>query len=252
LSHFEVIPAIDLRGGRCVRLYQGLYDKETVYGDDPAAMARHWCSLGAGRLHVVDLDGARSGAAANADAVRAILGAVDVPVELGGGIRDMAAIEGWLDAGVERVYLGTAAVTNPGLVAEACRYFPGRIAAGADARDGRIATRGWEADSGEDVTSFALRMAAAGVTTVAYTSVTQDGTLEGADITGARALIDALQGTGTRLLLAGGIGSLDDVLAAARLPGLAGIIVGRALYEGRVDLAAALAAVPVGSERNLY
>src|SRR3954447_4922739 len=127
----ELIPAIDLRGGKCVRLYQGDYGRETVYGDDPAAIARRWRDLGARRLHIVDLDGARTGEQTNAAAVREIVAAVDIPVELGGGVRTLANIEGWLGAGVDRVYLGTAAVENPALVAEACRAFPGRIAAGA-------------------------------------------------------------------------------------------------------------------------
>ena len=132
---FEVIPAVDLRGGRCVRLFQGDYARETVYGDDPVAMALHWQSLGAPRLHVVDLDGARSGEQVNAPAVQAIVEALTIPVELGGGVRDLQTIERWLDIGVERVFLGTAAVTDPALVVEACRRYPGRIAGGADARE---------------------------------------------------------------------------------------------------------------------
>lgn len=242
MSNFEVIPAIDLRGGKCVRLYQGDYDRETIYGEDPAAMARHWQSLGAGRLHVVDLDGARSGEPVNAAAVREILAAVSIPVELGGGVRDMAGIERWLEAGLDRVYLGTAAVTNPELVGEACLRFPGRIAVGADARDGRIATRGWESDSGEDAIDFARRVVAAGARTLTYTNVSRDGTFEGPDTTGAARLIEALSDEAVSVILAGGVGSLDHVLAAAAVPGLGGVIVGRALYEGRVDLAEALAA----------
>ncbi|MGE0058015.1 MAG: 1-(5-phosphoribosyl)-5-[(5-phosphoribosylamino)methylideneamino]imidazole-4-carboxamide isomerase [Dehalococcoidia bacterium] len=240
---FEVIPAIDLRGGRCVRLYQGDYDKETVYGEDPAAMARHWQSLGAKRLHVVDLDGARSGIAVNADAVRSIIDAVEIPVELGGGVRDIEAVERWLDAGLDRVYLGTAAVTNPALVKEACERFPGHVAVGADARDGRIATRGWESDSGEDVIAFALRVVRDGARTLTYTNVSKDGTFEGPDTAGAAKLIEALDGSDAGVILAGGVGSLEHVLAAASVPSLTGVIVGRALYEGRLDLAEALAAV---------
>ena len=138
---FEVIPAIDLRGGKCVRLFQGDYARETVYGDDPVEVARRWQGLGAPRLHVVDLDGARSGEQANAGAVRAIVDAVSVPVQLGGGVRDLDAVSNWLRAGVDRVFLGTMAVTDPGLAATACERFPGHVAAGADARDGRIAVR---------------------------------------------------------------------------------------------------------------
>lgn len=240
---FEVIPAIDLRGGKCVRLYQGDYARETVYGDEPAAMARHWRELGAQRLHVVDLDGARSGIAVNAGAVQAIVDAVDIPVELGGGIRDIVAVHRWLDAGLDRVYLGTAAVTNPELVREACERFPGRVAVGADARDGRIATRGWEADSGEEVLDFVLRVVAAGARTITYTNVSKDGTFDGPDLDGVSRLIEALSDQDVSILLAGGVGSLEHVLAAAAVPGLSGVIVGRALYEGRLDLAEALEAV---------
>jgi phosphoribosylformimino-5-aminoimidazole carboxamide ribotide isomerase len=240
---FKVIPAIDLHGGRCVRLYQGNYDQETVYGDDPAAMARRWRELGAERLHVVDLDGARSGEPVNEGAVRAILSAVEIPVELGGGVRDIGAIEGWLEAGVDRVYLGTAAVTDPSLVAEACAAYPGRIAAGADARDGRIAVRGWEQDTGERVTDFAQRMAQAGVAVIGYTDVSRDGTFAGADLEGVLDVIDAVRDSRVEVILAGGIGSLEDVRRAAAVPGLAGVIIGRALYEGRVHLSEAIAAV---------
>jgi phosphoribosylformimino-5-aminoimidazole carboxamide ribotide isomerase len=239
---FEVIPAIDLRGGQCVRLVQGDYARETVYGDDPAAMARHWRSLGATRLHVVDLDGARSGEQVNAEAVRAIVNTIDIPVELGGGVRDLDTVTRWLDAGVERVYLGTAAITDPGLVSRACKSFPGRVAAAADARDGKIAVRGWEVDSGESVIDFARRVVDAGVVAVSYTNVSLDGTFEGPDIQGVKDLIEALGSVPARIILAGGVGSVEDVRRAAAVPGLDGVVIGRALYEGRVDLTEALAA----------
>jgi phosphoribosylformimino-5-aminoimidazole carboxamide ribotide isomerase len=242
---FEVIPAIDLRGGRCVRLFQGDYARETVYGDDPAAMARRWQSLGAPRLHVVDLDGARSGEQVNAAAVRAIVEAVDLPVELGGGIRDMATVERWLAAGVERVYLGTAAVTDPAFAAEACARFAGRIAAGADARDGRIAVRGWESESEETVLDFARRLLGNGACALTYTNIAADGTLQGPDVAGVRRLIEQLGPAvgDAQVILAGGVGTLEHIRAAASVPGLGGVIAGRALYEGTVDLAEALAAV---------
>ena len=239
---FEVIPAIDLRGGRCVRLYQGDYDRETVYSADPAEMARHWQSLGAGRLHVVDLDGARSGEQANAAAARAILGAVSIPVQLGGGVRDLETIARWLDAGVDRVFLGTAAATDAALLREACARFPGRVAAGADARGGRIAVRGWEEDTGESVADFARRALAAGVCALSYTNISLDGTFEGPDVAGVRRLIEEVGPTAAQIILAGGVGSLEHVRAAAAVPGLGGVIVGRALYEGRVDLKEAIAA----------
>jgi phosphoribosylformimino-5-aminoimidazole carboxamide ribotide isomerase len=239
---FELIPAIDLRGGRCVRLFQGDYAKETAYSDDPAAMARHWVGQGATRLHVVDLDGARSGDQANAAAVESIVRAVDVPVQLGGGVRDIETIERWVDVGVDRVFLGTAAVEHPELVTEAAVQFPGRIAVAADARDGRIAVRGWESTSGEPVVDFVRRACVAGAVAVSYTEIGRDGTLAGVDIDGIRALIEALgEGRGdTEIILAGGVGSLDDVLAASAVRGLDGLITGRAIYEGKLDLFDAL------------
>ena len=239
----ELIPAIDLRGGRCVRLYQGDYDRETVYGENPAAMAQHWQSLGASRLHVVDLDGARDGTQLNAEAVRSIVAVASVPVELGGGVRDLDTIARWLDAGVERVFLGTAAVTNPELVGLACARFPGHVAAGADARNGRIAVRGWEVDSGEGVVEFARRVIEAGVCAVTYTDVARDGTLEGPNLDELATLIESLPAHDAQIILAGGIGSLDDIKRASAVKGLDGVIMGRALYEGRVDLVEALAAI---------
>jgi phosphoribosylformimino-5-aminoimidazole carboxamide ribotide isomerase len=205
-------------------------------------MAVHWRGMGATRLHVVDLDGARTGDQLNAGAVLAILQAVDVPVELGGGIRDFGTITRWLDAGVERVYLGTAAVERPSLVEEACREFPGRIAAGADARDGRIAFRGWETATDEPVADFIRRVSAAGVAAVSYTDVSRDGTLEGPDIEGVRSLLREIPG-GPKFIVAGGVGSIDHVLAVAAIEGVDGLIVGRALYDGTVDLAEALKAL---------
>jgi phosphoribosylformimino-5-aminoimidazole carboxamide ribotide isomerase len=239
----ELIPAIDLRGGRCVRLYQGDYARETVYGDDPAAMALHWQSQGATRLHVVDLDGAREGQQVNAAAVEAVVRAVSIPVELGGGVRDIATIERWLTAGIDRVFLGTAAVTEPDFVVEACKRFPGRVAAGADARDGRIAVRGWEVDSGESLFEFARRVLEAGVCAIAYTDVARDGTLEGPNLDELAALIEALPKHDAQIILAGGVGSVDDLRRATAVPGLDAVIIGRALYEGRVDLREALAAI---------
>jgi len=240
---FEVIPAIDLRGGKCVRLMQGDYARETVYGADPAEMALRWQSMGAPRLHVVDLDGARSGEQANADAVRAIVGAVDIPLELGGGIRNLETVERWLTAGVDRVYLGTAAVTDPHFASQACTQFPGHVAAGADARDGKIAVRGWEEESAETVREFCNRLLSDGAVAIAYTNIARDGTLAGPDIEGIAELIHALGPTDAQIILSGGVGTLEHVTKAAQVPGLGGIIVGRALYEGTVDLAEAIAAV---------
>lgn len=241
-SSFEVIPAIDLRGGKCVRLMQGDYSRETVYSADPVETAVRWQTLGAPRLHVVDLDGARSGRQANAAAVKAIVEAVEVPVELGGGIRNIETIERWLDAGVDRVYLGTAAVTDPHFAAQACGQFPGHVAAGADARAGHIAVRGWEEESSETVREFCHRLLSGGACALTYTNIDRDGTMEGPDIEGITELIHALGPTEAQIILSGGVGSLEHIRKAARVPGLGGVIVGRALYEGTVDLAAAIAA----------
>jgi phosphoribosylformimino-5-aminoimidazole carboxamide ribotide isomerase len=240
---FEVIPAIDLRGGKCVRLFQGDYDRETVYGEDPAAMALHWQGLGATRLHVVDLDGARSGKQANAAAVRAIVDAVSIPVQLGGGVRDIDVVSHWLNNGVERVFLGTVAVYDHDLARAACKRFKGHVAAGADARDGQIAVRGWEESSGESVASFAKRLLGDGACALSYTNIALDGTLQGPDIDGMTRLLGEIGPTEAQIILSGGVASLEDVVAASKVPGLGGVIVGRALYEGTLDLAAALTAV---------
>ena len=240
---FEVIPAIDLRGGKCVRLFQGDYAKETVYGDDPVEMAQHWQELGATRLHVVDLDGARSGYQANSAAVRAIVNAVSIPVELGGGVRDLDIVSNWLKAGVERVFLGTVAVTDHDLAAAACKRFAGHVAAGADAREGRIAVRGWEVKSAETVVDFARRLLNDGACAISYTNIALDGTLEGPDIEGMSELLRAIGPTEAQIILSGGVASVVDILHAAEVPGLGGVIVGRALYEGTVNLAEALDAV---------
>ena len=240
---FEVIPAIDLRGGKCVRLFQGDYSRETVYGEDPAAMALHWQNLGAKRLHVVDLDGARSGKQANAAAVRAIVKAVSIPVQLGGGVRDLDVVSHWLNNGVDRVFLGTVAVTNHDLVRVACRRFAGHIGAGADARDGQIAVRGWEESSGESVVDFAKRLLTAGASALSYTNIAVDGTLLGPDIEGMTSLLREIGPTKAQVILSGGVARVEDIVAAAKVPGLGGVIVGRALYEGTVDLGAALTAI---------
>jgi len=240
----DLIPAIDLRGGHCVRLYQGDYARETVYGDDPVAMARHWRDLGARRLHVVDLDGARGGDQFNAAAVAEIAKAVDIPVELGGGVRDLDTISRWLEAGIDRVFLSTAAVEEPELVERACRRFRGRVAAGADARDGRIAPRGWQEASGEPVLEFIRRAVEAGVVAVSYTDISRDGTLLGPDTDGIRRLLAELPGMSTaEFIVAGGVGSLEHVLSVAAIDGVDGLIIGRALYDGKLDFREALRAL---------
>jgi phosphoribosylformimino-5-aminoimidazole carboxamide ribotide isomerase len=234
-------PAIDLKDGRCVRLRRGDMEQATVYADDPAAQAAAWRDAGFQWLHVVDLNGAFSGRPVNAEAVRGILAVVDVPVQLGGGIRDQAGIETWLDAGVRRVILGSSAAKNPALVIEACRRFPGRIAVGIDARDGYVATEGWAETSAMRAADLGLRFEDAGVTAIIYTDIGRDGMLSGLNLEQTVKLSAKLT---TPVIASGGVGSLDDLVAlrrAAEGTRIEGVIVGRALYDGRVTPDAALA-----------
>ena len=232
-------PAIDLKEGRCVRLRQGEMDSATVFNDDPAAQAASFAAAGCSWLHVVDLDGAFAGRPMNASAVVAILAAVRMPVQLGGGIRDLATVEAWLTRGVERVILGTAAVRTPSLVAEACRAFPGQVAVGIDARAGRVATDGWAAATEVTPLDLARRFEDLGVAALIVTDISRDGVLNGPDIEGTLAIADAVR---TPVILSGGISSLADLeqvrdAAAGRLQG---VICGRALYDGRIDAQSAL------------
>ena len=235
-----LFPAIDLKDGACVRLRRGAMDDATVYSDDPGAQARAWQDAGCRWLHVVDLNGAFAGRTVNGPAVAAILAAATVPVQLGGGIRDLAAVERWLEAGVRRVILGSAAVRDPQLVRESCRRFPGQVAVGIDARDGFVATDGWAARSDLAVADLAERFSDAGVAAVIYTDIGRDGMLGGLDIPGTAALAGR---SAIPVIASGGVGSLDDLraLQAVAHPNIAGVVVGRALYDGRVDPAAALA-----------
>jgi phosphoribosylformimino-5-aminoimidazole carboxamide ribotide isomerase len=243
MTEFTLFPAIDLKDGACVRLQRGEMDRATVYAADPAAQARDWQDAGFKWLHVVDLNGAFAGKPVNAGAVAAILRTVDIPVQLGGGIRDMAAIEGWLAAGVRRVILGSVAVKNPDLVNAACRSFPDRIVVGIDARDGKVATEGWADTSSASALDIALRFEDAGAAAIIYTDIGRDGMLTGVNLAQTVELAASLR---TPVIASGGVASLDDVTAlrqAARLgPGrIAGVVIGRALYDGRIDPAAALA-----------
>jgi phosphoribosylformimino-5-aminoimidazole carboxamide ribotide isomerase len=236
-------PAIDLKDGECVRLRRGAMEEATVYSSDPGAQARAWQDAGCEWLHVVDLNGAFAGRSVNGEAVAAILAAALVPVQLGGGIRDMAGVSRWLDAGVRRVILGSAAVKTPALVREACRAFPGRVAVGIDARDGIVATEGWAESSGVPALELALRFEDAGVAAIIYTDIGRDGMLSGLNI---EATLELASRLGTPVIASGGVGSLDDlnrlVEGAETAPGrIDGVIVGRALYDGRVDAAEALA-----------
>jgi phosphoribosylformimino-5-aminoimidazole carboxamide ribotide isomerase len=234
-------PAIDLKDGRCVRLRRGEMDQATTYDDDPAARAVIWRDAGFSWLHVVDLNGAFSGRPVNGPAVNAILAATDLPVQLGGGIRDLAGIETWLAAGVRRVILGSAAAKNPALVIEGCRAFPGRIAVGIDARDGFAATEGWAETTSMPAADLAMRFEDAGVAAIIYTDIGRDGMLTGLNL---EQTLDLAAKVTTPVIASGGVGSLDDLAALRRAAvgtRIEGVIVGRALYDGRVTPSDALA-----------
>jgi phosphoribosylformimino-5-aminoimidazole carboxamide ribotide isomerase len=235
-----LFPAIDLKDGQAVRLVRGEMASATVFNDDPAAQARAFADAGFRWLHLVDLNGAFEGRPANAPAVEAILDAVDLPVQLGGGIRDMATIERWLTLGVRRVILGTVAVKNPDLVRQACRAFPGRVVLGIDARGGKVAVEGWAEVSEIAALDLARRFEDAGAAAIVYTDIDRDGALEGANVAATRDLAEALQ---TPVIASGGVATLDDLAAflAIEDAGIEGVISGRALYDGRIDPAAALA-----------
>ena len=234
-----MIPAIDLKEGRCVRLRQGRMADDTVFSDDPVAVAGRWRDAGARRLHLVDLDGAFAGEPRHAEVVRAITAAwPDLPLEVGGGIRDADTIAAYLEAGVSWAIIGTQAVRDPGFVRDACAAFPGRIIVGLDARDGRVAVEGWAESSEHDAIEFARGFADAGVAAIVYTDIGRDGMLEGVNVD---ATVRVARAAGVPVIASGGMKSLDDVraLAAANEPGIAGAILGRSLYEGTIDLAEA-------------
>ena len=233
-------PAIDLKDGQCVRLLQGDMARATVFNDDPAAQAAQFAEAGAEWLHVVDLNGAFEGRPVNATAVSSILTAVGLPVQLGGGIRSLETIESWLERGVARVVLGTVAVKDPALVREACAKWPGQVALGIDARGGRVAVEGWAEVSDLEVEDLARRFEDAGAAAVIYTDVDRDGILTGPNLAATAALADAVT---MPVIASGGVATLDDLQALAAAPRIAGAIVGRALYDGRVDLRAALSAL---------
>jgi phosphoribosylformimino-5-aminoimidazole carboxamide ribotide isomerase len=234
-----LFPAIDLKNGEAVRLEQGDMARATVFHRDPAEQARTFAAQGFEYLHIVDLDGAFAGKPMNAAAVERILAAVRIPVQLGGGIRDHATIEGWLGKGVTRVIIGTAAVRDPALVKAAAKRFPGRVAVGLDARDGMVAVQGWAESSELSVLDIARRFEDAGVAAIVYTDIARDGMLKGLNIDATIALADAVS---IPVIASGGLASLDDIRALLhpRAKKLAGAIAGRALYDGRLDAAAAL------------
>jgi phosphoribosylformimino-5-aminoimidazole carboxamide ribotide isomerase len=234
-----LFPAIDLKDGRCVRLKRGEMESATVFNDDPAAQALAFERAGFEWLHCVDLDGAFAGKPANVDAIRAIRAATRLPIQLGGGIRDIAAIESWLAAGITRVILGTVALKNPALVKHASLAFPGRIVVGADAKGGRIATEGWAEVSELSPADLGRRFEDAGVAAILFTDVDSDGMLSGANIAATAALAKAVR---IPVIASGGVGSLADIeaLMAADEPNIEGVVIGRALYDGRILPAEAL------------
>ncbi len=234
-----LFPAIDLKNGEAVRLQQGDMARATVFHRDPAEQARSFALAGFAYLHIVDLDGAFAGRPMNAAAVETILAAVRIPLQLGGGIRDRATIEGWLGKGVTRVIIGTAAVRDPALVKAAAKAFPGRIAVGLDARDGKVAVEGWAETSELAALEIAKRFEDAGVAAIVYTDIARDGMLKGLNLDATIELADKIS---TPVIASGGLASLDDVRALVdpRAKKLAGAIAGRALYDGRLDAAAAL------------
>lgn len=235
-----IIPAIDLKDGHCVRLRQGLMEDATVFSEEPAAMAAHWLEKGARRLHLVDLNGAFAGKPKNLDAIKGILKAVngEIPVQLGGGIRSLDTIEQYLDAGIDYVIIGTAAVKQPGFLHEACDAFPGHIIVGLDAKDGMVATDGWSKVTDHDVVDLAKRFQGYGVESVIYTDIGRDGMLSGVNIEATVRLAQALT---IPVIASGGLTNLDDVraLCAVESEGIEGVITGRAIYEGTIDFEAA-------------
>ncbi len=241
-----LIPAIDLKDGRCVRLKQGNLDDETVFSDDPAEMARRWLDLGAERIHLVDLNGAVAGKPQNATTIRAIVEAVgsEVPVQLGGGIRTLETIERYLDSGIAYVVIGTAAVKSPGFLHDACNAFPGQILVGLDAKEGKVATDGWSKLTKHDVIDLARKFEGYGIEGIIYTAIGRDGMLGGVNIEATVRLAEAVN---VPVIASGGVGSLDDIdkLLAVESEGVQGVILGRSLYEGTLDFAAALERVGV-------
>jgi len=235
-----IFPAIDIRGGKCVRLLKGDFDKETVFSDKPEEIAKKWEAQGATFLHLVDLDGARAGHPVNLLTVKAIIAAVNIPVELGGGIRTLADVKSVLDLGVRRVILGSVAVRDPELVREACRLYGDRVVVGIDARDGMVAVDGWEASGNIGAVDLAKKMGEAGVKTIIYTDISRDGTLAGVNVESTAQLA---RESGVRVVASGGVKSIDDIRAL--LPyesdGIEGVIVGKSIYMGTLDLPAALA-----------
>jgi phosphoribosylformimino-5-aminoimidazole carboxamide ribotide isomerase len=230
-----VIPAIDLKDGKCVRLEQGLMERDTVYSDNPAATARHWQEEGGELLHIVDLDGAFAGVPKNRAVIEAIVATIDIPAQLGGGIRDLTTIEAYLALGLSRVIIGTAAQRTPELVTEACRRFPGRIVVGIDAKNGMVAVQGWAEVTGITAVELAKKFEGDGVTAIIYTDIARDGMLQGPNLEATRALAEAVR---IPVIASGGVSSLKDIenLLAIEQYGVTGVITGKAIYSGALSL----------------
>jgi phosphoribosylformimino-5-aminoimidazole carboxamide ribotide isomerase len=237
---FEIVPAVDIKRGRCVRLLQGRAEAETVFADDPVAMARQWEAAGAPRLHVVDLDGAFEGKPVQTGIIRDIIQALTIPVEVGGGLRDMAHVDAVLETGARWAIVGTRAALDPAFLGEVCRRFEDRIIVGVDASEGRVAVDGWTRTLELEAMALARDAAAAGAAAVIYTDIARDGTEGGPDLSSTAAVARA---AGIPVFASGGVGSLEDIRQLLAVSGLAGVIVGRALYSGAVDLRCALAEV---------
>ena len=243
-----IIPAIDLKEGKCVRLEQGLMDKATVYSDDPATTAKHWESQGGELLHVVDLNGAFAGVPKNLDAIKAIRAAVKMPIEVGGGIRDIATIHSLVSIGIDRIILGTAAIENPTFVEEACVKFPGRIVVGIDAKEGLVAIKGWAEVTKVKAIDLALKMQDYGVIAIIYTDIKRDGMLSGPNIEATQALAKALH---IPVIASGGVHTMKDIesLLAVRHSGVSGVITGKAIYSGSLNLREAILFVKMNDNR---
>ena len=243
-----IIPAIDLKEGKCVRLEQGLMDKATVYSDDPATTAKHWESQGAELLHVVDLNGAFAGVPKNLDAIKSIRAAIKIPIEVGGGIRDLATISTLVSIGIDRIILGTAAIENPFFVQEACREFPDRIIVGIDAKEGLVAIKGWAEVTKVQAIDLAQQMQEYGVIAIIYTDIKRDGMLSGPNIEATQALAKALH---IPVIASGGVHTMKDIedLLAVRHSGVSGVITGKAIYSGSLNLKEAITFVKLNDNQ---
>jgi len=243
-----IIPAIDLKDGKCVRLEQGLLDRALVYSDDPATTAKHWEAQGAEFLHVVDLDGAFAGVPKNLEAIKAIRNAVKMPIEVGGGIRDIATVNTLILIGVDRVILGTAAIENPAFVREACQRFPGKIIAGVDAKDGMVAIKGWAEVTNVKAVDLAKQMQDYGVIAIIYTDIKRDGMLSGPNVEATKLLAESLH---IPVIASGGVATMKDIqdLLTIRYSGISGVITGKAIYSGSLNLREAILFVKLNDNR---